>query len=135
MSQALRELVRQRAGQRCEYCQLPEEAFPFPFEIDHIIARKHRGATTAENLAWACYSCNAFKGPNIAGLDPASNEFTRLFHPRNDVWHAHFEWNGPIVEARTAIGRTTLDVLELNNPESVQIRRLLIEEGRFPPPA
>ena len=50
MEAALERLVRYRAGGRCEYCRLPQAASRVPFEIDHIIARKHRGRTTAGNL-------------------------------------------------------------------------------------
>jgi putative hemolysin len=54
MDAALRRLVRDRSGGRCEYCRLPEGESLVPFEIEHIIARKHRGRTVASNLAWAC---------------------------------------------------------------------------------
>jgi hypothetical protein len=42
---------------------------------------------------------------------------------------AHFEWNGPVVVGRTAIGRATVDVLKINLPERVEHRRLLIASG------
>ena len=47
-----------------------------PFEFDHIIPRKHRGRTfVAGNLAFSCYYCNVYKGPNLSGLDPASGKW------------------------------------------------------------
>src|SRR5437899_1311035 len=52
-----RELVRKvwkRAGDRCEYCLIPQSAFPLPFQIDHILAEKHGGETIEDNLALAC---------------------------------------------------------------------------------
>lgn len=52
-----------------------------PFHVDHVIAEKHRGETVLENLAWACFSCNMHKGPNIAGIDPVTGETVRLFRP------------------------------------------------------
>jgi hypothetical protein len=73
-----------RAQGRCEYCHFPESAAELPFHIDHIIAEKHGGNTTSANLAWACFSCNLRKGPNIAGIDPESGVLTRLYHPRID---------------------------------------------------
>jgi 5-methylcytosine-specific restriction endonuclease McrA len=66
MEQALVELVWQRAHARCEYCQLAQASSLLTFEIDHIIAKKHGGATVPENLCLACFYCNSFKGPNIA---------------------------------------------------------------------
>jgi hypothetical protein len=50
MDAALTRLVWQRAQGRCEYCQMPEAADDAPFEVDHIIARKHLGPTIASNL-------------------------------------------------------------------------------------
>jgi hypothetical protein len=53
-----------------------------PFEIDHIIAEKHRGVTAADNLCLACYRCNSFKGSDIASADPLTGNAAFLFHPR-----------------------------------------------------
>jgi HNH endonuclease len=125
--------VRRRAVFSCEYCRLPEAYSPLAFEIDHIIARKHRGATVVANLALACFACNNHKGPNIAGIDPSSGNVTRLFHPRRHKWSRHFRWDGPILVGRTPIGRTTIAVLEINLPYRVAFRRSLMMEGVLPP--
>jgi hypothetical protein len=122
-----REVMRRAAG-RCEYCQFPESAAELPFHIDHVIARKHRGPTEPWNLAWACFSCNLRKGPNIAGLDPVTGELTRLFHPRRDGWMVHFEWHGPWLRGLTAVGRTTVSVLGINDEDSVSVRAALLDE-------
>lgn len=60
------------ANGHCEYCGFPEAAAALPFHVDHIIASKHGGSDEAINLPWACYSCNLFKGTNIAGLNLAA---------------------------------------------------------------
>jgi 5-methylcytosine-specific restriction endonuclease McrA len=60
--------VRRRARGRCEYCHFPETHAVIPFEVEHVIAEKHGGATETSNLAFACFYCNRYKGPNIAGL-------------------------------------------------------------------
>jgi HNH endonuclease len=108
-----RELVRQvaeRAGHRCEYCQLPEWALLLPFQIDHIIAEKHGGRTVEDNLALACPHCNRFKGPNIAGIEPETDEVVRLFNPRKDLWQEHFAWDAVRLVGRTPSGRATVHV-------------------------
>jgi len=133
MDAALTRLVWQRAKGRCEYCQMPQTADDATFEIDHIIAKKHGGRTVARNLALACYYCNSFKGPNIGGLDPWTRRLAQLFHPRRHHWKRCFRWHGPTLVGRTPIGRTTIAVLCLNNPEAVTLRRALIAEGVFPP--
>jgi hypothetical protein len=66
------EAVRRRAGNRCEYCHLPQEAFRRGFHTEHIVARQHGGPTSLDNLAFACWSCNLKKGPNLSGIDPAT---------------------------------------------------------------
>jgi hypothetical protein len=80
-----------------------------------------------------CVFCNLHKGPNLAGLDPATGELTRLYDPRRDRWRAHFAWLGAVLIGRTPIGRTTVHVLAINDPAMVATREALIEEGRSPP--
>lgn len=129
MHAALIDSVRSRAGERCEYCLMPQAFHVLTFPIDHIIARQHDGANAFGNLALSCTRCNSYKGPNIAGLDPATGELTRLFHPRNDDWREHFCFVGAMVEGLTDVGRTTLKVLQLNHPDSIALRESLIAEG------
>lgn len=132
MDSALRAFVWRRAGDACEYCHLPQAFDAFPFQVDHIISEKHHGATAADNLALSCYHCNLHKGPNIAGIDPQSGQMTRLFHPRRDEWPDHFGWNEAEVRGLTPIGRTTIDVLQVNAPDRLQHRELLISAGLLP---
>ncbi len=133
MERKLREEVWRRSSSRCEYCQLPQEFSDATHEIDHIVAEKHAGQTVSENLALACFPCNNHKGANIAGIDPVSQSLVRLFHPRKDVWGEHFSWNGSLLVGETAIGRTTVMVLEINLRHRALHRASLIEEGVFPP--
>lgn len=132
MDRALIERVRDRAEARCEYCRMPQAWDELPFQIDHVIARQHGGATRADNLALACFACNHHKGPNIAGVNPDTGRIVRLFHPRRHSWRRHFRWNGPVLVGRTAIGRATVAVLAINLPHRLALRRRLIGEGVFP---
>jgi HNH endonuclease len=128
LSADLSSKVWQIAEGHCEYCQLPASRHPAPFQIDHVIARQHGGLTIIENLALACIHCNRFKGPNIAGVDPQTGEIVRLFHPRLDTWAEHFAWDGANLVGLTAIGRATITVLLINDPELVAVRTALREE-------
>src|SRR5205085_1768004 len=66
----LRQRVSTRAGERCEYCRLPEAAVPLiTFHVEHIIPRQHGGGDDLSNRANACPWCNRAKGPNLSGLD------------------------------------------------------------------
>jgi len=129
MDPALHELVRRRALFRCEYCGIPEVLVTTPFQIDHIIARSHRGRTEEQNLAFACFHCNNFKGTNVAGVDVESGEVVRLFNPRRDNRSDHFAWKGAQLGGLSSIGRVTIEVLRLNQPHRVAIRLLLLREG------
>jgi HNH endonuclease len=133
MNASLDRRVRERARNCCEYCKVPAYVSEFTFPIDHIIPEQHHGQSTYENLALSCPHDNFHKGPNIAGIDPESGRLTRLFNPRRQRWSAHFGWDGPVVVGKTAIGRTTVYVLNVNHPDRVELRRILIEARRFPP--
>ena len=131
MDAELRPLVWQRAARRCEYCHVPADVALLPFQIDHIIAEKHGGLTTAENLALSCARCNSHKGPHIAGY--LEGMHIPLFNPRTDRWADHFAWDGPVLVAKTPIGTVTIAVLGIKLPYRVALRAALIEEGIFPP--
>jgi hypothetical protein len=123
MTEAMRQFVRDRASHCCEYCQLHQDDSPLAaLHIEHIRPRKHGGTDDKENLALACIDCNLRKGPNLTGIDPETGDVTVLFHPRQDSWAAHFEWSGIHLHGRTAIGRTTVKVLELNSDDRLDLR-------------
>ncbi len=133
MNARLRRLVWERAGSHCEDCLVHQEFDLLPQHVDHVIARKHKGPDAAENLALACVNYSLAKGPNIAGRDSRTGKLTPLFHPRTQVWSDHFRWNGPSVAGRTAVGRATVAVLNMNLPDRVALRQMLIADGLFPP--
>lgn len=134
MDKSLEELVRSRAKGCCEYCRMPESYDSLAFQVDHIIAVQHLGATVADNLALACFACNHHKGPNIAGFDHDAQQTVPLFHPRRDRWDDHFQWQGPELVGLTSVGKVTIQVLAVNRDFRVALRRMLIQEGVFPPP-
>ena len=53
MDAATRELVRRRAGERCEYCRLHQEHSGLKHHVEHIVARQHGGSNGIDNLALA----------------------------------------------------------------------------------
>jgi hypothetical protein len=59
MDESLREFVRRRAEDRCEYCRLDQDDDPlFLFHVEHIIAQQHGGSDFPTNLALACHEWN-----------------------------------------------------------------------------
>jgi hypothetical protein len=121
ISKEWRTAVIERANGRCEYCHKPQVLF-FAHEVDHVIARKHGGETALDNLAFACFECNRYKGSDIASLDPETRELTLLFNPRLQNWHDHFRFRSGRIEPITAVGRVTAFLLHLNDVERIQER-------------
>ena len=129
---ALRKLVIERAEGRCEYCLYPEHASLYAFQIEHIVSEKHGGTTEAENLALACPYCNRAKGADIASIDPKSGELTALYNPRTQNWPEHFSLRGAHIAPSSPHGRVTIRILQMNHPDRVRERRLLIKAGEYP---
>jgi len=124
MTPFLRELVRTRAGDRCEYCTIPQQVIPsVRFHIEHIIAIQHAGTDDPSNLALSCNRCNFHKGTNLSGIDPDTQRVVRLFNPRTDQWAEHFREMGGSIHGTTDMGRATARLLQMNSPERVQLRR------------
>ena len=124
ISPATRQRVRERAGNRCEYCHTRQAAEPFiTYQVEHVIAKQHGGPDDEANLALACPQCNLHKGPNLAGIDPVTGAIEPLFNPRRHAWDEHFEARGHYLFGRTPTGRTTVRVLLMNDEARVDLRR------------
>ena len=134
MDARTRELVRQRAGQRCEYCHFSQSAVPYlVFHIDHIVAKQHLDEVLddPQSLAWACSECNYHKGPNLVSIDPQTKVQAELFNPRLDDWSEHFTVEREMIVGLTPAGRATARLLNMNAPRLVRLRRELIDLGEF----
>ena len=119
----IRAQVCERAENVCEYCHLHQDDSPLAtLHVEHIIPRIHGGSDDIDNLALACIDCNLHKGTNLTGIDPQTNELTELFHPRRQAWEDHFEWQGIYLAGKTATGRTTIRVLNINSEDQVALR-------------
>jgi len=127
--QSRHEHLMKRAGWRCEYCHVPADRVSLSVHVEHVISRQHGGGDEDDNLAIACARCNLLKGPNIAGIDPTTGRIVRLFNPRKDVWGHHFRLAAGKLSGLTAIGRTTVELLDWNNSNSVRLRQVLRRLG------
>jgi len=132
ISPALRQMVHERADGRCEYCLYPQELSFLAFEVEHIIAEKHGGTTTMDNLALACPYCNRFKGTDLGSLDPETGRLVPFFNPRTQQWADHFRLDGARIVPLTPEGRVTAAILQLNHADRILERQRLIQVGKYP---
>lgn len=133
--ESLRERVEKRAANRCEYCKTPDELAPQRFAMECIHPHSLGGKLTFDNLALACSGCNSAKYNKTEGIDPVTNEKSRLFNPRTDIWSDHFDWDIDSINllGMTIIGRVTVETLKLNRPRYLHVRSVLKEFNRHPP--
>ena len=131
MDERTREKVRHQAGDRCEYCRLPQAASVLTFHVDHIVAKQHVDKVVDEPpfLCLACNRCNAYKGTNLSSIDPVTSEQVPLYHPRNDAWKDHFLLRGGEIVGITPTGRATVRLLNMNAPQRVELRQEWLADG------
>lgn len=135
LSESLRQKVRQRAGNRCEYCLSHQDYIMGRLQIDHIKPLAKGGFNTEDNLCLACELCNQYKWTQTEGFDTESSKLVSLFNPRNQEWNEHFTWNleGTEIIGITACGRATVVALRLNNNLAMIVRSNWVQAGWHPP--
>ncbi len=134
---ALRRLVRDRAGNRFEYCRHSAAFSCAPFACEHVRPRVRGAGSALFELAWACAACNAHKYDKTHAQDPQTGRIVPLFNPRRQRWSRHFAWSDDflLVHGCTATARATVEALHLNRLELVHLRRALTAIGEHPPAA
>jgi HNH endonuclease len=128
----LRRLVSDRAEHICEYCLVSEVHRSSGCQVDHIISVKHGGATTADNLCYACIFCNLQKGTDLGSINWQTGELVRFFNPRRDFWGEHFRLDEAVIEHQTDIGEVTTRILDFNSDDRLIERQALIASGQYP---
>lgn len=135
LSAVLREQLLAADDRRCAYCHTTEANTGQPMTVDHIIPQSQGGPTEFENLCFACWRCNEFKGAAILARDPLTGEEVPLFNPRAQKWHEHFAWDaeGTHLVGLTPVGRATIVAVNMNNAVIVDARRRWVSIGWHPP--
>lgn len=80
----------------------------------------------------ACLPCNRYKSSDLTSIDPLTGVITPLFHPRNQIWLEHFQLEEGSILGLTAVGRTTIFLLRMNEINRVQFRQALAAQGLYP---
>ena len=130
-----KQIVADRAGHCCEYCFSQLRFSPDPFSVEHIVPLAKGGKNEDENLALACQGCNNHKYISTTAIDPVTGHEVDLYHPRQDVWAEHFNWSNDYLHliGLTAIGRATVEKLNLNRRGVVNLRQILYAFDEHPP--
>lgn len=134
ISKQLRQLVIERAHACCEYCLSQEQLSPVQFSIEHVLPHQLGGSSTESNLALSCQECNNHKYTKIEAFDPFTGNLVSLYHPRLHSWQAHFLWSDDftLIIGVSPTGRATIELLHLNRPNLINLRRLLHSVGMHP---
>ena len=103
------------------------------FHVEHVIPQSKGGESTLENLALAWPGCNLHKAGRTIAADPLTGERVPLFHPVQQLWSEHFRFKSCEVEGRTAVGRATVVMLDLNHFRRQRIRQVEEVFGLYAP--
>lgn len=134
VSLTVRRYVQSRAKGLCEYCQAPDSFATSPFHCEHIIPQSAGGENALSNLAWSCPRCNNHKHAKMLARDPQTGQRVQLFNPRLKKWHRHFIWSEDflLIVGRTRTGRATVEALNMNLSQRINLRRALLSLGEHP---
>jgi hypothetical protein len=135
ISVELQRQIRSHFANCCAYCRTAESLTVTTFEFEHIVPLARGGETIFENLCLACSSCNRHKAVRQTATDPTTQTEVPLFHPQQQSWADHFEWNEEAIEiiGLTPTGRATVDVLKMNRPQLLRVPQLWVKMGEHPP--
>ncbi|HEY0461565.1 MAG TPA: HNH endonuclease signature motif containing protein [Pyrinomonadaceae bacterium] len=131
----LDETLRRQAKNRCGYCLNLQELLPYKLEIEHLIPKSAGGTSTEENLWLACRECNAHKAAKTEAVDNLTGKTVKLFNPRRQNWHEHFDFSPDKTEiiGKTPCGRATVESLQMNNFYQTTAHSIWVEMNKFPP--
>ncbi len=155
-NQDVRDVVRLRALDACEYCLMPTSG---KFHVEHIVAHANWPAYQAgtlskplrqrdrlrltsanhiANYAWSCSFCNEGKGDETMGR--YGGRFVRFFDPRYDNWPDHFAFlpssEYGVIVGVTPVGEATVEGLGFNDggvESPLATRYVAIIKGVYPP--
>lgn len=123
MAHPKHEPVRERYRHFCGYCSVSETDTGAELTVDHFRPISLGGDDSDENLVYACFKCNLFKGNFYPNADDEQRGH-RVLHPLFDDVAEHVrpvEHTGRLVPL-TETGRFHVKLLQLNRPALVEYR-------------
>jgi len=104
----------------------------YTFHPEHCIPKSVGGASDESNLALACASCNLRKADHTLAVDPATGRQQPVFHPVEQTCSEHFRLVGNVMAGKSAIGRATIALLDLNSRRRQTARAAWRATGWWP---
>ncbi len=127
MAHPKHEFVRERYGRRCGYCGIAEVDCGGEPTVDHYRPAVADGDESDDNLVYACFRCNSYKGDFWQTPDAE----LRVLHSLHDNTSLHFRYDETTgrLEPLTKTGRFHITLLRLNRPELVahRLRQQIVE--------
>jgi hypothetical protein len=123
VAHAKQEQIRQRFGCRCGYCGVSEVDTGGSLTVDHFQPVAAGGDDSDDNLVYACFKCNQYKGDFHPSPTDLRNGW-RVLHPIRDNLAVHLSENNQtgMLEPLTETGRFHITLLHLNRPALVEFR-------------
>ena len=116
--------VRVRYAFCCGYCGISETDAGGEMTVDHFHPQVHGGDESDDNLVYACFRCNTYKG-DLLPQDANRPLEHRLLHPLHDNFNDHIRINRQTgwLEALTVTGAFHMDALHLNRAALIANRK------------
>ena len=116
-------------GGRCVYCRKSDHnQDPGSFHVEHYQPKNKFPALANryDNLFYACAACNRFKSDFWS-----DNKATQVLNPCDDVMSHHLVFICESVSKRSARGQFNIELLRLNNDNSIQYRKHINETAKL----
>lgn len=118
--------LKDEFSKRCVYCRKADlDQDPGSFHIDHYRPKDKFPdlINVYTNLFYACASCNRFKSNYWS-----DNKSEQVLNPCDHIMSQHLVFEIELVTSRSPQGKLNIDILRLNNNESVLYRKNTIEK-------
>ena len=118
--------LQEEFGRKCVYCRMPDTWGPEGFGVDHYRPKKYfpELVTNYSNLYYCCNQCNSRKGSYWPESLKAMGRM--IPNPCDHRMHAHLRYSRATVESKTKAGSFTKELLDLNAPDVVKRRELML---------
>jgi len=126
---AFKPFLRKEFDGRCVYCALPDLLKgQDSFGVDHYRPQSAFPSLITEynNLFYACNACNSRKRQ----FWPTPKQWEKghfVPNPCDHVMYQHLRAANAVIQGRTETGRFSIDLLDLNDPASVEYRKLVLD--------